>query len=250
MQDLTFTTKISGNTEKGAELRGTPLHELINEANFVSTLFLSITGRKPSDAECKLLNAMLVASIDHGIEPASGFVPRVIAASGNSLLTAMASTLLALGPYHGGAISDAMRVLEQLHAMTVENNSAAQILVQQFRSERRRFPGFGHAVYKDVDPRTQQLFQMARELKLNDSWINLAQQLEQAIETELERKLVINIDGAMATLLLTLGFESEVGNAIFAVARVAGSIAHIREEQSQEKWVRRLPADSVAYDPS
>jgi citrate synthase len=90
MQDLTFTTKISGNTEKGAELRGTPLHELINEANFVSTLFLSITGRKPSDAECKLLNAMLVASIDHGIEPASGFVPRVIAASGNSLLTAMA----------------------------------------------------------------------------------------------------------------------------------------------------------------
>jgi citrate synthase len=143
-----------------------------------------------------------------------------------------------------------MRVLEQLHAMTVENNSAAQILVQQFRSEGRRVPGFGHAVYKDVDPRTQQLFQMARELKLNDSWINLAQQLEQAIETELERKLVINIDGAMATLLLTLGFESEVGNAIFAVARVAGSIAHIREEQSQEKWVRRLPADSVAYDPS
>ena len=94
-QDLTFQTTVSGHTSNGVELRGIPLEELITEADFVSTVFLSLTGNKPTAPQKKLFNAILVASIDHGIQPASGFVPRVVAASGNDILTAMASTLLA-----------------------------------------------------------------------------------------------------------------------------------------------------------
>ena len=107
-KDLTFKTSVSGHTDQGHELRGQQLSSLVDQADFTATLFLAITGKPPTPSELFVFNAILTASIDHGIEPASGFVPRVVAASGNDAKTAMASTLLALGDYHGGAINGAM----------------------------------------------------------------------------------------------------------------------------------------------
>ncbi|HEX7017724.1 MAG TPA: citryl-CoA lyase [Patescibacteria group bacterium] len=248
-QNLTFTTHVSGHTAQGMELRGHNLTELVKEANFVSTLFLSLTGRKPTSAEEKILNAILVASIDHGINPASGFVPRVVAASGNEILTAMASTLLALGPYHGGAITAAMEVFSHLQQQNHDKEKACADLVAGYRQTKKRVPGYGHAHYRDEDPRTTQLFNLAQQAGLNVDVINLARLLELKIEENLNRKLVLNIDGAIAALLVTLGIDPKAGNAIFGVARVAGSIAHIVEEQNSGEWVRRLDEDQVNYTP-
>jgi len=248
-QNLTFSTAISGHTSNDIELRGIPLTELIAEANFVSTLFLSLTGRKPNEAEEKVLNALLVAAIDHGIEPASGFVPRVVASSGNSVLTCMATSLLALGPYHGGAITGAMEVLKTVDDYSEDKEVAATWLVKKYRAEHTRIPGFGHPIYKKKDPRTQQLFSLAREAGMSLDYMNLALQIEHTLEEETLKKLVINIDGAMAALLLTMGFDVLSGNALFGVARAAGSIAHIIEEQNSGDWVRRLSPGDVTYTP-
>lgn len=248
-QDLTFKTTVSGHTKNDLELRGVPLTQLISEANFVATFFLSLTGRKPTAAEEKVLNALLVAAVDHGINPASGFVPRVVASSGNSVLTAMASSLLALGPYHGGAITGAMEVLREVNEYSDDKEKAATWLVKKYRSEKKRVPGFGHPVYKKVDPRTQQLFQLAREAELPLDYINLAKQVEHTLEEETLKKLVINVDGALAALLLSMGIDPLAGNAIFGVARVAGSIAHIVEEQKSGEWVRRVRPEDVEYSP-
>ncbi len=246
--DLKFKTAVSGHTEEGLELRGKPLEELIAEADFVATLFLAITGRQPSKGENKLLNALLVSAIDHGVNPASGFVPRVVAASGNDILTAMASTLLTLGPLHGGAVLGAMQIFSQLQpAATNDIEQAAINLINDYKSKNRRIPGFGHPVYTTVDPRTKILFEMAKNEGLDLQYLNLAYTVETHLEYAVGKKLVINIDGAMAALLLTLGFSLEVGNAIFGLARVAGSIAHIAEEKQQKNGVRRLPETEVAY---
>lgn len=248
-QDLTFSTAISGHTDRDIELRGVPLTELIAEANFVATLFLSLTGRRPTVPEEKVLNALLVAAIDHGIEPSSGFVPRVVAASGNSILTCMAASLLALGPYHGGAITGAMEVLTLVDEHSEDKEISATWLVKKYRAEGKRIPGFGHPLYKDKDPRTQQLFQLAREAGLSLDYMNLALQIEHTLEEETLKKLVINVDGALAALLLTMGIHPLAGNAIFGVARAAGSIAHSIEEQTSGKWVRRLSSSAIQYDP-
>lgn len=245
--DLSFQTQVSGRTPKGLELRGIPLEKLIAEADFVSTLFLSITGTKPTPGQAKMLNALLVAAIDHGIEPASGFIPRVVASSGNSILTAMATSILALGPYHGGAITDAMRVFETFKHDSSDIELACAHLIGEYKKNHKRIPGYGHAVYKDEDPRAQQLLKIAQASQLDPFYSNVAQILEQVLENTLKKKLVLNVDGAMAALLVTLGFPAESGNAIFAVARVAGSIAHIVEEQQAEHWVRRLDPSNIEY---
>ena len=248
-RNLQFSTSISGHTTRGNELRGTPLGELIDQSDFVSVIFLSITGKLPSAAQKRLCNAVLVACIDHGLQPASGFVPRVVAASGNPILPSMASCLLALGPAHGGAITGAMRVFEQIEAGE-DVEQAALDLIKQYRADKKRVPGFGHPVYTDVDPRAVQLFALARELGVSELYLNIARTVETHLEQELARKLVLNIDGALAAILLTLGIPVQAGDGIFGLARVAGSIAHIVEEQQQHNSVRRLPDDAVEYVPS
>lgn len=247
--DLSFQTTVSGRTKDGLVLRGQSLEKLIAEADFVSTLFLSITGREPTAGETKMLNALLVAAIDHGIEPASGFVPRVVAASGNDILTAMASTILALGPYHGGAITSAMKVFQTFSPALSDIELACSELVSEYKNGGVRIPGYGHPLYKTEDPRSQQLLKIAQAAKLDPFYPNVAQILEQVIESRYKKRLVLNVDGAMAAILVAMNFPAQSGNAIFAVARVAGSVAHIIEEQQNQSWVRRLDPSQVTYQP-
>jgi citrate synthase len=245
--DMTFTTKVSGTTAQGHELRGHLLTELVTEADFVSSLFLSITGRKPTVSEKKVLNAILVAAIDHGIYPASGFVPRVIAASGNDVYTAMAGTLLALGPRHGGAITGCMEVLTEISNRDGDLEKVCQEYIDEQRAQKVRIAGFGHPHYTNLDPRTKQLFEIAQDANLDPKYVNVMYMIEYALEKSSGRRLVINVDGAIAALLLTMGFDPLAGNAIFGLARVGGSIAHILEEMRDNGTIRRLQEEQVSY---
>ena len=121
--------------------------------------------------------------------------------------------------------------------------------MKKYRAEKRRVPGFGHPVYTEHDPRTQQLFSLARSAGMPIHYMNLALQVAHTLEEQTLKRLVINVDGALAALLLTLGIDSKAGDAIFGVARVAGSIAHIVEEQKSGKWVRRIASEDVHYKP-
>ena len=246
---LKFQTSVSGETERGIELRGQLLSDLVEESDFISTFFLSLAGRKPTAAELKLLNAIMVASFTHGLNAASGFVPRVVAASGNEILHCMATTLLALGPYHGGAITGAMKVFYEIaNSPDVEKKSAE--VVRSWLGAKKRLPGYGHPVYKykeTGDPRSRQLFAMARATKFDPVFLNISEMVEDLLEKETKKVLVLNVDGAVAALLCGMGFDAKAGNAVFGVARVAGSVAHIVEEQNSGEWIRRLDEGDVEY---
>lgn len=248
-KDLTFVTGISAYTTQGLVLRGQKLTSLISEADFVATFFLSLTGRKAKKNEKKILNALLVASLDHGINPSSGFVPRAVASSGGDVLSAMASALLALGPYHGGAVTDAMKILQAVADDDQDKEAACERLIDFYRLDKKRISGFGHPVYTKSDPRAVQLFKLAREEGLDILYMNLAKQMEHSLEQKLNKSLVLNIDGALAALLLTIGIDPLAGNAIFGLARVAGSIAHIIEEKNSKVGVRRIKPEDIEYAP-
>lgn len=251
-QDLKFVTSVSGQTSKGLVLRGEDLTELINEADFVSTLFLSLVGRKPNRTEKIVLNSILVSAIDHGISPASGFVPRVVASSGGDVLSAMAATLLALGPYHGAAVTGSMDLFMRVSKDGDDIEKSCEKIIEEYVSQKNRVPGFGHPIYNEVDPRAKELFEVARKNNLDIQFMNIARQMEHSLEEKLNykinKKLVLNIDGAIAALLLTIGIEPAAGNAVFAVSKVAGSVAHIIEEQKSENWVRRINEQNVEYN--
>ncbi len=248
-QDFTFYTRISGSSDGTHELRSIPLSKLVADHDFITALFLSLTGRMPATAERRILDAIMTVSIDHGAGPASITAARIVASTGNNVLTAMSAVPTALGPRHGAAIGGCMQALTELAELTEELNDlekAAHELVVRYREAGKRIPGYGHAHYRDEDPRAHQLFRIAQEEGLDPTMVNQAITLEQALEQVIGRKLVLNVDGAIAALLKTIDMPIKAGNALFAVSRMAGSIAHILEEQESGE-MRRVPESNITY---
>lgn len=243
---MQFQTSVSGDINGELHVRGTKLTDLIGSMDYPSSVYFMLTGKKPSSAQTTILNAILVACMDHGIAPASGFVPRVVTASGNGITQSLAAGLLAIGPFHGGAVEDAMRTFM---ALQQKNEKELAGFVHEQREQKKRVSGYGHRKYTVEDPRTVKLFAIAREQGIDGPYMRIAQTLEKALEKELGRKLVLNIDGAVAVLLLELELSPDAGNGIFALARVGGMLAHCVEEKQQGTVVRRLDDSEVTYTP-
>lgn len=239
---MQFSTQVSGQHEGIHYIRRQPLSQLVSNMSFAAAIYYMITAQQPNPAQEKVFNALLVASIDHGISPASGFVPRVVTSNGNDLVHSMASGLLALGPYHGGAISGCAQMLVQVEKAGLDS------LQQSHFASNKRLPGLGHPHYKHSDPRTEQLFAIAKDQKIDDKYQKLMLQIQEYMYKETDKHLVVNIDGAIAALLLDLGFPPQAGNGLFALARAGGMIAHCLEEKT-EKPVRRIDEENVDFTP-
>ena len=108
-----------------------------------------------------------------------------------------------------------------------------------------RLPGFGHRVHATIDPRVDVLFGLAADAGLAGDGIRFARALEGALRDRL-KPIPLNIDGALAAILVDIGLPSMLGKLIFIVGRVAGLSAEVLEEHTREKPMRiKIP---VTYD--
>jgi citrate synthase len=162
-----------------------------------------------------LLDAMLVAAAENGIEVPSSFVPRVVAASGNEFHTALAAGMMSIGKKHGGAAEQAAMILNF-------GKSAEQIV-----EENKIIAGFGHKIYKDEDPRAKILEQKTLELGFSGKYFGLAHEIQKVLMEKKGKKLPLNIDGALACCMLELGFDAKLGKALFLISRIVGMSAHV-----------------------
>jgi len=229
-------------------VRGYPLSDLIGNISFAEAIYLVLKGDRPSEPEAKMMNAMLTACIDHGIAPPSVVAARTVFSGGNSLNSAVAAGALTLGDFHGGAIEQCMKLFEELVDDDVTDvKQLAKDQVASMRAAKRRFPGFGHKLYKR-DPRTLRMLELAEEYDFGSKYIGFAVAVQDALEETMGRDMPLNVDGAIAAILCDMGFNWKVGKGFFIIARIPGVVAHIVEEWSREKPFRRLPEGSYEYD--
>jgi citryl-CoA lyase len=235
---MKFETKISATKDGEHFIHGKKVTELMKVHTFTDTIFLLYTGKLPKERERALLDAMLVAGAEHGIEAPSAYVPRVSAASGNSVHTAMAAGMLAIGEVHGGAGEEAAYVLSQ--------DDEPEQIIAEYLTRREPIPGFGHRTYKNEDPRTTIIYSKAKESGLPLDSFEKAYAIEALLEKAKGKKLPLNIDGAFAASVLTLGMHPHAAKALFVLARVSGMGAHALEELAQGGGYKRLdPEDFV-----
>jgi citrate synthase len=244
----TAITKIEPNK---VAVRGYRIDELMGRVPFSHVVYLVLRGELPSDAHGKLMDAILVSSVDHGATPPSALAARTVASGGAPLTSAIAAGVLSINRYHGGAIEGCMRVLLEAVARKRERGQdagevAAEILAE-YREAKRRVPGYGHRLHTD-DPRSQRLFALAEELGLAGEYVEMAHALREAIKQALNRELPMNVDGTIATMLCEMGFPPELGNAFFAISRVVGLAAHVYEEQTRMRPMRRISPTAHEYD--
>lgn len=224
-------------------IRGYPIQDLIGKRGFSEIIFLLIKARMPTEAEARILDAIIVSSCDHGVTPPSTLTARTLTSTGNDLNAAIAGGVLAISRFHGGAIEGCMKVLKE----GVENDIKPEDLVKRKRDEKERIPGFGHRIHKN-DPRSQSLFQLAGELKLGNKYLKYAKGIEEALKTLTGKELPLNVDGAIAALLCELEIPSHLSNGLFIISRIAGMLAHIDEEKKREKPMRSIDPKECEYD--
>jgi len=231
-------------------VRGHDVPTLMREATFTDLIFLLHHDRLPSPAERRLVDAILIGVADHGPGAPSCAAAR-LAASGNrqSLAAAIGAGVLAIGDEHGGAGSGCMELIvagldrSKRGGLTLE--AAARLAVDEAKSAGQRLPGFGHRVHTDVDPRVAMLFTLAADANLASSGMAYVRALEEAIRDRI-KPLPLNIDGALAAILVDLGFPPMVGKLFFIIGRVAGLSAEVMEEHTRERPMRIKI--SVEYD--
>lgn len=236
---MEFKTSISKISDDDHIIRGEKLSKLMS-GSFANAIFLILKGDKPTETESKIFESTLIAIIDHGMGTASSMASRFVASTGNSVNSAIGTGILALGDYHGGAIEKAMQQL-------VEVKDASEF-VKDALANKKILYGFGHKLYKDEDPRAQQILGLCKELKYKSKYIDLVQEIEQEIAKQKGKKIVLNIDGLIAAILLEMGFTSNVGKAFFVIGRTPGLAAQVIEELENEKPIRRLDEKDIIYE--
>lgn len=245
-------TSIAPNT---ILIRGYAVDEMMGRLSFADAVYLLLMGELPTPAIGRMLNAVLVSTLDHGVTPPSTLAARNVATTGAPLKDSVAAGILAFGPHHGGDIESCMRFLDQGLTLTRAGQSleeAAERLVDDCLSQRQTPPGFGHR-FHTRDPRAARLFQLALELELEGEHVRMIRAAERALaakEQSFGRLLPVNVDGAIAAISADLGFAYELGNAIFLISRLPGLIAHAHEERARQAPMRQIDPKDNDYDGS
>ena len=125
-------------------------------------------------------------------------------------------------------------------------DEAAAILAEQ-REKGARLPGFGHRLHTR-DPRSTRLLELAAAHGVASTATALARDLADQLGGSVGKAMPLNVDGAIAALLVDLGFDSACGNGFFMMARLPGLVAHVLEEKSREKPMRVIAPTGHAYD--
>ncbi|MEK7617070.1 MAG: citryl-CoA lyase [Patescibacteria group bacterium] len=238
--DKKWKTAIAGIVDGETVIHGYKITDLIDKKGFTEAIWLELKGELPTEKERAMLDGILISTIDNGLGPPSVTNARNSASAGNPMQAAVAAGVLGVGEAHGGAIEECARLLQM--------GLSAEKLVDKVISSGDRIPGFGHKVYKTEDPRATQIFNKAKELGFYGEACDLAKAVEAKLEELKGKKIVINVDGAIAAVVSDMGFDYRLGKGFFLIGRVAGLVAHIFEEWVREKPFRRIAEEEIEYD--
>ena len=213
-----------------------PDPELGIAANFLYML----TGERPTEAAVRVMDVALVLHAEHGSN-ASTFVARSTASTLTDVYSAITAAVASLkGPLHGGANAGVMKTLERIGNV----EGVEQYVLDTLSQPHGRVMGFGHRVYRVVDPRARILKEVAHDLaeESGDSkWFDMGLEMERVMEREMEKRgkqVRPNVDFYSASVYRMLGFPVDMYTPIFAVARISGWMAHLFEQYADNQIMR------------
>jgi citrate synthase len=207
--------------------------DVMGRLTFTEVVFLLIASRLPTPEEMRVLDAVLVSLMEHGLTPSATVARVTYSVSPESLQGAVAAGLLGAGSVVLGSMEECGRILTQVDEAVTRGRPLAEVLeevVLDYRRQHRRLPGMGHAIHTEGDPRTARLFEIAKECGFSGRHVAAVQALAKAAESASGRSLPINATGAIAAVLLEVGVPWQLHRGFALISRTAGLVAHIGEE--------------------
>jgi citrate synthase len=209
-----------------------PRDDLGFAANYLWQLF----GAEPPQAHAAAIERYLISTIDHGLN-ASTFTARVVTSTGADAAAAVVAGIAALsGPLHGGAPS---RALDTLDAIATPER--ADVFIRDAVRHGDRIMGFGHRVYRTLDPRSGLMKETAEQL--GGPLVDFAEQVEATVvrllhELKPDRDLYTNVEFYAGVVMELCGIPRDLFTPTFAVSRTVGWCAHLLEQATSNRIIR------------
>jgi len=199
-----------------------------------ANLLYMLTGREPEEEMARVLDICLVLHADHTMN-ASTFAARVAASTLSDIHSAITAAIATLkGPLHGGANEAVMKLLLDIGSVDKVESQITKLL-----DSKKKIMGFGHRVYKTEDPRATVLRRLSKQVgeHVGDTtWYEMSIEVERVVMEE--KGLYPNVDFFAASVYYGLGIPIDLFTPVFAVSRVSGWTAHVREQYADNRLIR------------
>jgi citrate synthase len=237
------------------EVRGRDLTgDLMGRLTFTEYVHLLLTGSEPTYDQRFFLDVLLVSIAEHGMMPTSVAARMTLAADPTALQAAVAAGILGAGPVVLGTSEECARLLADASARVGAGARPENVVADVARAAHEagdRVPGFGHPVHRPLDPRAERILELADERGVSGESVRLARLLREAVAEEWGKPLPMNVSLPIAAVLLDLGYPVSTVKAVPILARTAGLLAHLAEEQENPLgfYLAGKAEAAVAYEP-
>ncbi len=219
------------------EVRGRDLcGDLMGRLSFTEYFHLLLTGEEPTEDQRFFLDVLLVAVAEHGMMPTNVAARMTLAADPESLQGAVAAGILGCGPVILGTSGACALLLDQARRQVDGGGAPADVavaVVRPIHASGGKVPGFGHPVHRPLDPRAERILELADQRHVSGPHVGLARCVHDAVAEALGKPLVMNVSMPIAAVMLDLGFSPATVKAVPILARTAGLLAHLAEEQQR-----------------
>ncbi|MGO4675577.1 citryl-CoA lyase [Bosea sp. 2YAB26] len=249
-------TGICTSTPDRIEIRGRDFaSEIMGHYGFTDFFFFLVTGEKPSEQQRYFLDLLLVAIAEHGLTPTAQAARMTLAAAPDSLQCAVAAGILGCGTVVLGTAELCAKVLAEAAARVdagEDPDAVVNDIAARTRREGGKMPGFGHPIHHPVDPRTERIFALVEERGIAGRHLDLLKRMRSAVATAWGRQMPLNVSGPIAAVLMDLDFPHTMIKAVPILARTAGLLGHLAEEQKRPIGfiLAHHAEEAIAYDPT
>jgi citrate synthase len=237
------------------EVRGRDLcGDLMGRLTFTEYFHLLLTGDEPTGEQRFFLDLLLIAIAEHGMMPTSVAARMTLDADPGSLQGAVAAGILGAGPVIVGTAAACAELLERAQSEVAAGAASDQVAARiagEFRAVGERLPGFGHPLHKPLDPRAEKILALADAHDVSGGHVALARAFRDAAASAWGRPLTMNVSMPIAAVMLDLGFAASLVKAVPILARTAGLLAHLAEEQQNPIGflMASRAEDAITYAP-
>ncbi|TDV06147.1 citryl-CoA lyase [Paraburkholderia caballeronis] len=249
-----WTTRIIDIRPGEIRIKGRPIETLIGHAGYARMVWLMLRDDEPTPAQLALLEAALVAAVDHGPQAPSIAIARMAVTCGAPLNAAMASAINVLDGVHGGAGEQCLQLYADVLARAndgLELEAAVHAALDAFvAAHGKMIPGFGHR-FHPVDPRSVRLLALVEDAveagAATGRYARVGRLVERALEQRTGTRIPMNIDGATAVVYGELNFAPPLARGLFILSRSVGILAHAWEQKQQGGRIKGPLPPAVGY---
>lgn len=221
--------------------------DLLGKATFVDVMISQVLNRRFTPQQSALIDAILICLMEHGFTPSAISARLTYMSAPEAMQGAVASGLLNVGSQFLGSMQNCADLLSDI----VRKGSArAEAVAAEHRAAKRAVPGFGHHLHRPDDPRAIALLELARTNGVADRHVQALKTLAAEVSRQAGRHVTINATGAIAAILSDLEVPSVAMRGFAIVARAAGLVAHLVEEQSRPtgRFIWDLVDHAIGFD--